>query len=112
LVELTGAIEFGAHVVMKAIEHRKHVILMNAELDATVGPILKVYADRAGVILTGCDGDQPGVEINLYRFVKSIGLTPLVCGNIRVCKTDIAILPPRQGLQNNGVKHPHGNQLC
>ncbi len=83
LVELTGAIEFGAHVVMKAIEHRKHIILMNAELDGTVGPILKVYADRAGVILTGCDGDQPGVEINLYRFVKSIGLTPLLCGNIK-----------------------------
>jgi predicted homoserine dehydrogenase-like protein len=83
LIELTGTIEFGAHVVMKAIEHRKHVILMNAELDATVGPILKVYADRAGVILTGCDGDQPAVEINLYRFVKSIGLTPLLCGNIK-----------------------------
>ncbi|MBV9389687.1 MAG: Gfo/Idh/MocA family oxidoreductase [Chroococcidiopsidaceae cyanobacterium CP_BM_ER_R8_30] len=83
LVELTGAVEFGAHVVMKAIEHRKHVILMNAELDGTVGPILKVHADRAGVILTGCDGDQPGVELNLYRFVKSIGLTPLLCGNIK-----------------------------
>ena len=28
-------------------------------------------------------GDQPGVEMNLFRFVKSIGLTPLVCGNIK-----------------------------
>jgi predicted homoserine dehydrogenase-like protein len=56
---------------------------MNAELDGTIGPILKVYADRAGVILSACDGDQPGVEINLYRFVKSIGLTPLLCGNIK-----------------------------
>jgi predicted homoserine dehydrogenase-like protein len=56
---------------------------MNAELDGTVGPILKVYADRAGVILTAADGDQPGVQMNLYRFVKSIGLTPLLCGNIK-----------------------------
>jgi predicted homoserine dehydrogenase-like protein len=68
---------------MEAIAHGKHVIMMNAELDATVGPILKVYADKAGVILTACDGDQPGVEMNLYRFVKSIGLTPLLCGNIK-----------------------------
>ena len=83
LIEVTGAVEFGAHVVMSAIAHRKHVVMMNAELDGTIGSILKVYADKAGVILTACDGDQPGVELNLYRFVKSIGLTPLLCGNIK-----------------------------
>jgi predicted homoserine dehydrogenase-like protein len=58
-------------------------VLMNAELDGTIGPILKVKADQAGVILTACDGDQPGVQMNLYRYVKSIGLTPLLCGNIK-----------------------------
>jgi predicted homoserine dehydrogenase-like protein len=83
IIEVTGAVEFGAQVVMEAIAHRKHVIMMNAELDGTIGPILKVYADRARVILTACDGDQPGVQMNLYRFVKSIGLTPLLCGNIK-----------------------------
>ena len=83
LIEVTGAVEFGAHVVMEAIAHHKHIIMMNAELDGTIGPILKVYADKAGVILTACDGDQPGVQMNLYRFVKSIGLTPLLCGNIK-----------------------------
>jgi predicted homoserine dehydrogenase-like protein len=57
--------------------------MMNAEVDGTVGPILKVYADRAGVILTGADGDQPGVMMNLYRFVKSIGVKPVLCGNIK-----------------------------
>ncbi|KYC35916.1 NAD(P)-dependent oxidoreductase [Scytonema hofmannii PCC 7110] len=83
LIEVTGAVEFGTHVVMEAIAHHKHVIMMNAELDGTIGSILKVYADKAGVILTACDGDQPGVQMNLYRFVKSIGLTPLLCGNIK-----------------------------
>lgn len=83
LIESTGHVEFGAEVTMNAIKHHKHIVLMNAELDGTVGPILKVHADRAGVIVTGCDGDQPGVQMNLYRFVKSIGLTPLLCGNIK-----------------------------
>ncbi|MEM7726896.1 MAG: Gfo/Idh/MocA family oxidoreductase [Cyanobacteria bacterium P01_A01_bin.45] len=83
LIEVTGAVEFGAYVVTEAIANRKHVIMMNAELDGTIGSILKVYADKAGVILSACDGDQPGVQMNLYRFVKSIGLTPLVCGNIK-----------------------------
>jgi predicted homoserine dehydrogenase-like protein len=70
-------------MVMKAIENRKHVIMMNAELDGTVGPILKVYADKAGVVITNSDGDQPGVIMNLYRFVKGIGVKPVLCGNIK-----------------------------
>ena len=83
IFDATGAIEHGARVTMRAIEHGKHVVTFNAELDATVGPIIKTYADRAGVVFSGADGDQPGVELNLWRFVKSIGLTPLVCGNIK-----------------------------
>jgi predicted homoserine dehydrogenase-like protein len=83
IIEVTGAVEFSAQVVFRAIQHRKHVIMMNAELDGTVGPILKVYADKAGVVLTNVDGDQPGVIMNLYRFVKGIGVKPVLCGNIK-----------------------------
>jgi predicted homoserine dehydrogenase-like protein len=83
LVDVTGDVDFGARVTMAAIEHGKHVVSMNAELDGTIGPILKVHADRAGVVLTAADGDQPGVQMNLFRFVRSIGLTPLLCGNIK-----------------------------
>lgn len=83
IIEVTGTIDFSTHVVLKAIENGKHVILMNAELDATIGPILKVYADRAGVIITNVDGDQPGVIMNLYRFVKTIGCQPVLAGNMK-----------------------------
>jgi predicted homoserine dehydrogenase-like protein len=83
VIEVTGAVEFGAQVALKAIEHGKHVILMNAELDGTLGPILKVYADKAGVVITNADGDQPGVIMNLYRFVKGLGVKPVLCGNIK-----------------------------
>ncbi len=83
VIEVTGAVEFGAHVVLEAIRHGKHVVAMNAELDGTVGPILKVYADREGVVFTNADGDQPGVIMNLYRFVQGIGVRPVLCGNIK-----------------------------
>ncbi|CAN5502295.1 NAD(P)-dependent oxidoreductase [soil metagenome] len=83
IVEVTGTIEHAAHVVLEAVAHRKHVVLMNAEVDGTIGPILKTYADRAGVVLTSADGDQPGVMMNLYRFVRGIGVRPVMCGNIK-----------------------------
>ncbi|GIG29717.1 NAD(P)H-dependent oxidoreductase [Cellulomonas marina] len=83
LVDVTGAVEFGAHLTVAAIEAGKPLVTMNAELDGTVGPLLAERARRAGVVLTGADGDQPGVEMNLLRFVRGIGATPLVAGNIK-----------------------------
>ena len=83
IVELTGTVEHAARVTLEAIAHRKHVVLMNPEVDGTIGPILKTYADRAGVVLTSADGDQPGVMMNLYRFVRGIGVKPVLCGNIK-----------------------------
>jgi predicted homoserine dehydrogenase-like protein len=83
LVDTTGSVEFGAHVVLEAFKHGKSVVLMNAEIDATIGPILQIYAKRHGVILSACDGDEPGVQMNLYRWVKGLGLIPRVIGNVK-----------------------------
>lgn len=83
VVEATGDVEFGAKVTMAAIKNKKHVVVINAELDATLGPILKHYADNAGVVYTQGDGDQPGVMMNLYRWVVSLGFEPVVVGNIK-----------------------------
>lgn len=83
IVEATGEVEFGAQVVLRAIKNEKHVVLINAELDATIGPILKVYADKAGVVYTQADGDQPAVLMNLFRYVKSMGFRPVMVGNIK-----------------------------
>lgn len=83
ILEVTGAVEFGTQVSFRAIQNKKHLILMDAEVDGTVGPILKVYADKAGVVFTNADGDQPGVMMNLYRFVKTIGVKPVLAGNIK-----------------------------
>jgi predicted homoserine dehydrogenase-like protein len=83
VLEVTGAIEEAVGPVLAAIEHGKHVALMNPELDGTLGPLLKYKADRAGVVFTDVDGDQPGVQGNLYRFVKGLGVRPVLCGNIK-----------------------------
>jgi predicted homoserine dehydrogenase-like protein len=83
IIEATSDIEFTAHLAVNAIENNKNIVLMNADTDATVGPILKVYANRAGVVISATDGDQPGSMMNLYRFVKSIGYKPVLIGNMK-----------------------------
>jgi predicted homoserine dehydrogenase-like protein len=83
VVDATGAVEYGCQVSEAAIAGGKHVVLMNAEVDGTVGWALSQQARSAGIVYTGCDGDQPGVQMNLVRFVRGIGLRPLVAGNVK-----------------------------
>lgn len=83
IVDMTGAIEFGAKVALEAIENKKHIVSMNVELDGTIGSILRAKAKKAGVIYSLTGGDQPGVIMDLYRYVKGIGLKPVLCGNIK-----------------------------
>jgi predicted homoserine dehydrogenase-like protein len=83
LVEATGTIEAAAHVVLQAFDHGKHVVLVNAELDSLLGPILKARADAAGVVLTHTDGDEPGVAMTLLRYLRTLGLRTVAAGNIK-----------------------------
>jgi predicted homoserine dehydrogenase-like protein len=106
LIDVTGAVEFGAHMVMDAFANGKHVVLMNAELDGTVGPILQTYAKKAGVVLTCCDGDQPGVEINLFRYVTGLGLIPRVMGNIKGLQDPYRNPTTQQGFAEKWGQNP------
>ena len=83
LVEVTGTVEASARVVLDAFDHGKHVVLVNAELDSLLGPILKEKADKAGVVVTHTDGDEPGVAMTLLRYLRTLGLRPVAAGNIK-----------------------------
>ncbi len=107
IIEVTGAIQFSAEVVLRAIQNKKHVVLMNAELDGTVGPLLKRYADMKGVIITNSDGDQPGVTMNLYRFVKGLGVEPVLCGNIKGLHDPYRNPTTQEGFAKKWGQKPH-----
>jgi predicted homoserine dehydrogenase-like protein len=83
VVEVTGTVDAAAHVAVESFNHGKHVVLVNAELDSLIGPILKAKADQAGVVVTHTDGDEPGVAMNLFRYLRSLGLRPVAAGNIK-----------------------------
>lgn len=83
VVEVTGTVEFGVEVTLSAIAHGKQVVMVNAELDSLLGPILKAKADAAGVVLTNTDGDEPGVAMTLLRYLRSLGLRAVAAGIIK-----------------------------
>lgn len=83
VIEATGHVEYGTRACFEAIRNGKHVVMMGAEVDASVGPILKTHADRAGVVFTYTDGDEPGVGMNLFRFAQSMGYRPVLMGQMK-----------------------------
>ncbi|WP_338076977.1 NAD(P)H-dependent oxidoreductase [Cellulomonas hominis] len=107
VVDVTGAVEYGARVALDCFEQGKHLVLMNAEVDATVGAELARLADKAGVVYTGCDGDQPGVQMNLYRFVRGLGLTPLVAGNIKGLQDEYRTPTTQKAFAERWGQDPH-----
>lgn len=80
VVEATGLTEVGAQVAMEALLARKHLVLLNVEVDVTIGPMMKKLFDAAGLIYSGSDGDEPAVTYALYEFAKTMGLKILVAG--------------------------------
>jgi predicted homoserine dehydrogenase-like protein len=48
VVEATGAMEFGTRVMLAALETGRHVVSMNAEVDALLGHHLEAVAARSG----------------------------------------------------------------
>ena len=80
VVEATGDPEAGARVADAAIAAGLHVVMLNAEADATVGPWLAYQAAQRGVVYTGSAGDEPGATKELYDFCDALGFEVLVAG--------------------------------
>jgi predicted homoserine dehydrogenase-like protein len=80
VVEATGIPAVGAEFGLRAIEHGKHLVMMNVEADVTIGPYLKHQADRMGVVYSLGAGDEPSSCMELIEFVSAMGHTIVSAG--------------------------------
>lgn len=80
IVDATGIPEVGAQIAFETLLAKKHLVLLNVEVDVTIGPIMKKLYDSANLVYTGSDGDEPAVTLGLFEFAKSMGLEVLVAG--------------------------------
>ena len=83
LVEATNTVGFAGRLCLAAIAKGAHVVLMNAEVDLALGPLLQTAAAERGVIVTSDAGDQPGVIMSLIEEVRLFGLRVVMAGNIK-----------------------------
>ncbi len=93
VVDATGVPEAGAKIAMDAIEHKKHIVMLNVETDVCIGHILWRLATEAGVVYTGSAGDEPGAVMELYDFASALGFDVRVIGKGKNNKVNCEATP-------------------
>ncbi|MHC1684578.1 MAG: NAD(P)H-dependent oxidoreductase [Clostridiaceae bacterium] len=108
VIDATGVTEVGAKIALDTITNKKHIVMLNAEADCVIGPILKKLADNAGVVYTGAAGDEPGAVKELYDFAVAMGFEVRVVGKGKNNKVDLDCNPDtvREEATRRGVS-PH-----
>ncbi|WP_332237137.1 NAD(P)H-dependent oxidoreductase [Sporolactobacillus sp. KGMB 08714] len=80
VVDATGVPEVGANIALEALKSKKHLVLLNVEVDITIGSLMHRLFENAGLVYTGSAGDEPAVTSDLFEFAKSMGMDVLVAG--------------------------------
>ncbi|MCB6184339.1 hypothetical protein LIN78_12365 [Leeia sp. TBRC 13508] len=80
VVDATGKPDVGAVIGLNAMQHGKHLVMMNVEADVTIGTYLKHEADKLGVVYSLGAGDEPSSTIELINFVSALGYPVIAAG--------------------------------
>ena len=80
VIDATGKPGVAADYDLLAMEHGKHLVMMNVEADVTIGPYLKQQADRLGVIYSVGAGDEPSSCMELIEFASALGYRVVSAG--------------------------------
>jgi predicted homoserine dehydrogenase-like protein len=80
VIDATGKPGVAADFDLLAMEHGKHLVMMNVEADVTIGPWLKKEADRLGVVYSVGAGDEPSSCMELIEFASALGYRIIAAG--------------------------------
>ncbi len=80
LVEATGHPIAGIRHALLAIEHGKHIVMVNVEADVLCGPVLAARARAKGLVYSMAYGDQPALIAELVDWGRACGFEITAAG--------------------------------
>lgn len=80
IVECTGNPAAGIAHALTAIDHGRHVVMVNVEADVLAGPWLAARARAAGVVYSLAYGDQPALVCELVDTLRAEGFSIVAAG--------------------------------
>jgi predicted homoserine dehydrogenase-like protein len=94
VIDATGKPGVAADFDLMAMEHGKHLVMMNVEADVTIGAYLKSEADRLGVTYSLGAGDEPSSCMELIEFVSAMGHPIVAAGKGKNNPLNVDATPP------------------
>jgi len=94
VIDATGVPAVAADIGLKAMEHGKHLVMMNVEADVVIGAYLKSEADRLGVVYSLGAGDEPSSCMELIEFVSAMGYPIVAAGKGKNNPLNVDATPP------------------
>jgi predicted homoserine dehydrogenase-like protein len=80
IVESTGVAEAGTYHAWTALEHGKHVVMVNIEAGALLGQVLDRKAHEKGLVYSLAYGDQPAIIVEMVDWARTIGVEVVCAG--------------------------------
>lgn len=80
VIEATGNPAAGCRHALDAFAHGRHVVMVNVEADALVGPLLARRARAAGVVYSLAWGDQPALICEMVDWARAAGFEVVAAG--------------------------------
>jgi predicted homoserine dehydrogenase-like protein len=80
IIEVTGDPAVGIRHALSAIDHGKHVVMVNVEADALAGPLLAKRAREKGVVYSMAWGDQPALVAEHVDWARACGFKVVAAG--------------------------------
>jgi predicted homoserine dehydrogenase-like protein len=80
VIEATGNPAAGIDHALSAIEHGKHVVMVNVEADVLAGWLIAEKARERGVVYSMAYGDQPALVAEMVDWARSAGFTVAAAG--------------------------------
>jgi predicted homoserine dehydrogenase-like protein len=80
VIEATGDPATGIRLCQAAIQHGKHIVMVNVEADALAGPLLARRALEAGVVYSLAWGDQPALICEHVDWARTCGFEVIAAG--------------------------------
>ena len=80
IVEATGNPAAGIRHALLCCKHRRHIVMVNVEADALVGPLLARHAAEADILYSFAYGDQPALIAELVDWARTAGFEVICAG--------------------------------
>jgi len=80
VIDATGSPAAGIRHVLTCCDEGKHIVMVNVEADALVGPLLAKKARDAGIVYSLAYGDQPALICEMVDWARACGFEVVAAG--------------------------------